>query len=233
MRGDGGSGGGRGGNGHDGDGGRGGHGGGGGRGRERWEQRDVRVDRGGRDISTVDSWNRRRDRDRIERRWGLPEFPERGVQYTFWAEGQVVAQGYNRVVYGDHGPYLEFLEGMIQLDPVRRGIPARKGRWFDSYYSKYRSVMVYGQTATVGPSPPKGKWSVDHKRPEGYADYRIGRYYISPESLGVTKVAEPRVVSGVGGRRWVGRAWGHREHRWSGGGAERVRGGQWRGGYPF
>jgi len=33
------------------------------------------------------------------------------------------------------------------------------------------------------PNPPKGKYSCNHNRVDGYADYKIGRFYISPYDL--------------------------------------------------
>ena len=47
------------------------------------------------------------------------------------------------------------------------------------------NVKLYSQRKTVSdqPNPPVGKYSVHHNRKEGYADYKIGYFYISPDDL--------------------------------------------------
>lgn len=88
--------------------------------------------------------------------------------------------GYIRIVYGDHGPYFEFLKENILFDNwqlTRKNI---------GYYNKYYAVdgsgiMLYEQLKSVInlKNPPKGKYSYNGNRKDGYADYRIGRFYIS------------------------------------------------------
>ena len=74
--------------------------------------------------STADTWQRARDKARVERRLGLPERPPATPPATPLAEpaepptssttfefrdksGLVIARGYTRVLYGDHGAYIE------------------------------------------------------------------------------------------------------------------------------
>lgn len=86
--------------------------------------------------------------------------------------GTLLASGYTRVVIGKRGPYVEFSEPQIQLQnfqiPIEEEYRVGNGV---SYYIEYRSkdpsyVKLYFQKRTVA-----------------YADYKIGRYYISPFDL--------------------------------------------------
>jgi hypothetical protein len=86
--------------------------------------------------------------------------------------GTLLATGYTRVVIGKRGPYVEFREPQIQLQnfqiPQLEEYRVTNGV---SYYIEYRSkdpsyVKLYFQKRTVA-----------------YADYKIGRYYISPFDL--------------------------------------------------
>ena len=79
-----------------------------------------------------------------------------------------LAFGYNRIVIGDRGPYVEFFED--DFLPESFYIPHDQ-RWrrtsSNAYYLEYRTfsddLKVYGQV-----------------KPVGYADYIPGRFYISP-----------------------------------------------------
>ena len=88
----------------------------------------------------------------------------------FTRSGTLVADGYLRVVIGGRGPYIEFQT--VWQSHMR--VPAEELYRFNDphvYYAEYRShdksdVKVYWQKKTVD-----------------YADYRVGRYYISPFDL--------------------------------------------------
>src|ERR1017187_334610 len=88
----------------------------------------------------------------------------------FTRSGTLVADGYLRVVIGGRGPYIEFQT--VWQSHLR--VPAEELYRFNDphvYYAEYRShdksnVKVYWQKKTVD-----------------YADYRVGRYYISPFDL--------------------------------------------------
>jgi hypothetical protein len=78
----------------------------------------------------------------------------------------VIAYDYDRVVIGDRGPYIEFTKGQLVF---------KNFHWIDElshkYYIEYRSncesnVKLYCQLLQVN-----------------YADYRVGKYYISPFDL--------------------------------------------------
>lgn len=84
----------------------------------------------------------------------------------------LVAKGYRRVVIGKRGPYVEFDKDQIKWDKFH--VPHDQEYRKDSgvvYYEEWRSsdqsnVMLYVQKRTVA-----------------YADYKIGKIYISPVDL--------------------------------------------------
>lgn len=90
-----------------------------------------------------------------------------------------MAIGYERVVIGGRGPYIEFTDDQIQRDAIR--IPTSKEYKLHnsmSYYHEYRSddssyVKVYYQKIGVQ-----------------YADYKVGYWYISPEDLLAEDIGE-------------------------------------------
>jgi len=82
-----------------------------------------------------------------------------------------VANGFNRIVHGGRGAYVEFNDDQILKDVLY--VP-KKERWrlepgSQAYYDEYRTsdgVKVYHQKKTVT-----------------YADYKVGMWYISPVKL--------------------------------------------------
>ena len=92
--------------------------------------------------------------------------------------GLLVANGYERIVIGDRGPYIEVSTDNIVKDAIKipKGLEHRLVS--DCYYVEYRSIdesniKVYHQKKTV--------W---------YADYLIGLYYISPFDLKTDEMDE-------------------------------------------
>jgi len=81
----------------------------------------------------------------------------------------LVAVGHERVVYGDHGAYLEFSGKQVRNLKVKEGQQWRKN---NIKFAKYEwletpsGAKVYKQTRTVS-----------------YADYRVGYYYVDPKIL--------------------------------------------------
>lgn len=136
-------------------------------------------------MTTADTPNRIRDKRRVELATGLQETGNDSTRF-FTYKGLLVAVGYTRIVYGDHGPYVEFKERHVQIKNLRC---SRKGI---GYYNKWypidnSGILFYEQLKTVEdlPNPPKGKYSVSNRRKEGYADYRVGRWYVSPDDIWV------------------------------------------------
>lgn len=84
----------------------------------------------------------------------------------FTKSGLVVARGYDRVVIGDRGPYIEFHYCQILFINFKKiNDPAHK--YYEEYRSKCKSnVKLYYQLLPVN-----------------YADYKINKCYISPFDL--------------------------------------------------
>merc|ERR1719253_1627248 len=92
--------------------------------------------------------------------------------------------GYERIVFGDHGPYVELLNHHIcwQSFPVWNEKPAAS--YFDECWTPDGKTMLYAQKRPVTnkPNPPRGANSVQNNRAEGYANYLQGRFYLAAEA---------------------------------------------------
>lgn len=84
--------------------------------------------------------------------------------------GERFANGYDRIVIGDHGAYVEISEKQInkKVIKVKKGQEWRTNNLFCKYlwFESTKGDKVYLQKATVK-----------------YADYKIGFYYIDPRFL--------------------------------------------------
>merc|ERR1712129_65129 len=104
----------------------------------------------------------------------------------------VFAVGYDRVVYGDHGPYIEFSKSQICWEAWPHYFEkTKRNPYFHEYYteashSSWSSndrrpvLMLYAQLRTVADRPwaPGAGPDTHAGRPNGYADYRPGRFYV-------------------------------------------------------
>jgi len=123
--------------------------------------------------------NRLEDKKKVEAIYSLQEHGNDATEF-YDNKGKLFAIGYERVVYGDHGPYVEFRKGHI--------ISKLQPKWDadcpdDSYYELLVSVNdpfieVYDQKRDVKKlkNPPKGGFRGN--RSEGYADYKPGMFYV-------------------------------------------------------
>lgn len=91
------------------------------------------------------------------------------------------ASGYERIVYGDHGPYFEFRPDQIFWENFPKKVKKSKHAYYDEAYSANRSIKLYLQKKKVEdrPNPPSGIWSTWNYRQGGYADYKPGMIYMS------------------------------------------------------
>lgn len=95
-----------------------------------------------------------------------------GTTKFFTPSGLLVATGYDRIVIGGRGPYIEFNRSQILHENIL--VPPKEIWRIDSdisFYIEYRTndvnnVKIYFQKKTVN-----------------YADYKVGFYYISPFDL--------------------------------------------------
>jgi hypothetical protein len=124
---------------------------------------------------------------------GLKEFGEPdGVLCD--RDGVVLATGYRRIVFGDHGPYMELTTEQVMWNnfPFFRHNGAKYAYFDKCISSGSEQVQLYLQKRTVAdkPNPPPGKYSVNNNRPEGYADYRPGMCYLRVDDVWRGKITD-------------------------------------------
>eukprot|EP00747_Dinoflagellata_sp_TGD_P179050 gnl/TRDRNA2_/TRDRNA2_29190_c0_seq1.p1 gnl/TRDRNA2_/TRDRNA2_29190_c0~~gnl/TRDRNA2_/TRDRNA2_29190_c0_seq1.p1 ORF type:complete len:358 (+),score=52.62 gnl/TRDRNA2_/TRDRNA2_29190_c0_seq1:107-1180(+) len=135
--------------------------------------------------STAKHPNRERDKKRIEETVGLDEFGDSATEFYAAKSGLgLVAIGYERIVYGDHGPYVEFSQEQICWANFPNFVEKPTGCYFDEFWTVDGLTMLYSQKRAVKnkPNPPRGPTSVSNNCPDGYANYRVGKLYISAEA---------------------------------------------------
>lgn len=138
--------------------------------------------------STADTSARRRDKYKVEKRMKLREFPDGASAPPLFYDkaGLPVAEGYTRVLYGDHGCYVEF--SAAQCAPAAYFEPHIGGTYYDILRGRGGArLSAYLQKAPVldRPLPPQGGHARAPGRAEGYADYRAGFYYVAARRLAV------------------------------------------------
>lgn len=138
--------------------------------------------------------NRIEDKSILESKLKILETGDKHTEF-YIPNGQLLAKGYNRIVYGDHGPYIEFDQHhfVLELKPKFGNTINYNELSTDSKYYYYwlqpinSSIKVYLQIKPVTnlPNAPRredGKKS-NFNRTEGYADYKRGKFYINPYDL--------------------------------------------------
>lgn len=152
-------------------------------------------------VTTCDSWNRLRDKARVEHDLGISE---RGDSFTEFVDPKqpdvIVGIGYRRVLFGDHGPYIEFETAQVCWEALPKVIRKGQQSYYDEHYTASGYVKAYEQKRTVRnkPNPPPGKWSVHHNRRDtGYSDYQTGVVYMAVDNLQLFGI-EPNRPGNVG-----------------------------------
>ena len=117
-------------------------------------------------------------------------YPPRGSPHPVFAkDGSKVANRFKEVLLTDHGPYLELQRDDIiweRFTELRRDNPQRFYNLFKLKTPNLNhSLNIYEQLKPVNQqkNPPKGKWSAKNEREGGYADYRVGMYYMPIDNL--------------------------------------------------
>lgn len=138
-------------------------------------------------VSTAIYLNRIKNKNDLESICDLIESGSDKFQFKT-KTGSLIAKGYLRIVYGDHAPYLEFCRDQIFWDNLE--CERENVGYYNKWYTKEGRVLVYDQLRTVKnlPNPPTGKFSYKGNRKEGYADYRVGRVYVSPYEIMILKI---------------------------------------------
>jgi pentapeptide MXKDX repeat protein len=146
--------------------------------------------------------DRLKDQRRVQETLGLKEV---GDEHTIFREpgGLIIARGYERVIYGDHGPYVEFSRNQIAWeawpqfhdksrygsqrsydeDFTNKAYAEWQRRW-DESRSNDGGLMLYAQRQSVDKRPyaPGPRGDRHESRASGYADYRVGCYYVAAEA---------------------------------------------------
>lgn len=142
--------------------------------------------------------NRIDDKNELEEKLNLQEEGNSSTKFTY--NNKLLFEGYERIVYGDHGPYIEF-----SLQNIRCKLKSKFNNYVDydnlpidsKYYYywlqviEFPDIKVYLQIKPVDnlPNAPKrndGKKSCFNRK-EGYADYKRGYFYVDPYQLEVLK----------------------------------------------
>lgn len=161
--------------------------------------------------STAIYSNRAEDKNLLE---STLHISERGNSSTiFYVHGVPLFKGYHRVVYGDHGPYIEFSLPHIMCNLIDRvtnrnpnfkitSDPEFYYRWFHPI--NFPHVKMYYQLRSVknltnAPNRPDKKPS-KFNRSEGYADYKPGYFYVDPHWL---SLSQDDVKGFFGAFRWL------------------------------
>lgn len=145
-------------------------------------------------MTTANYSNRLEDKNLLESKFNISEIGNN--DYCIYLDNNLFIQGYERIVYGDHGPYIELKQEQIKFQLFNKyskkifNINYKNNikyyyEWL--YPSGYPDIKVYYQLKMVKdlPNAPKrsdGKKS-DFNRLEGYADYKIGFFYIDPYQI--------------------------------------------------
>lgn len=91
------------------------------------------------------------------------------TQNLYNKNGTLIAKGYNRIVIGDYGAYIEIMPEQIALDNIKNkwlGKPKRPVKYIWMISKDRCQTKIYYQIAKVS-----------------YADYVPGRYYVSPQDV--------------------------------------------------
>lgn len=145
--------------------------------------------------STAIYKNRKEDKEILERFMSLPEEGSKDIELRI-PSGPLFSCGYERIVYGDHGPYIEYTRNQILHDLISRqglklvnlpDINKCKYYYFWLFPVNYQRIKVYWQIKPVS-DKPNAPLRADGKpscfgRVEGYADYKRGMYYVDPYLL--------------------------------------------------
>ena len=110
-----------------------------------------------------------------------------------------MSKGYERVLYGDHGHYLELNETQANWKSFPNRIKRSKHAYYDLAYSSDWKAKMYIQKKTVQdrPNPPPEPLSTKNFRPGGYADYRPKFMYIAMADLARCKYWAPREYAAI------------------------------------
>lgn len=154
--------------------------------------------------STADTSHRKILRYKVEKRLKLPEYPnmkgkdadDPPVVFSD-KSGVAFARGYERVLYGDHGSYLELSQRhLVNAYGFTRKNKGPSGHYDIYIGSKGNCLEMYYQHRPVvdRADPPQGPDAKKAGRAEGYADYRSGMFYVDVKKIRVARADTNGVV---------------------------------------
>mmetsp|Transcript_52287 Transcript_52287/g.122424 ORF Transcript_52287/g.122424 Transcript_52287/m.122424 type:complete len:239 (+) Transcript_52287:61-777(+) len=151
-------------------------------------------------FTTADCWNRMREKDLVEGELGLPETGIEVELFDASCPGCRVATGYTRIVYGDHGAYVELDSSQVCWGSLPVVTVKPPHAYYDEYHTEGGFVQLYKQKRSVEhkKNPPAG--GIRHNREGGYADYKVGMCYISARHVTVGHL--PTTPHNAHERRW-------------------------------
>lgn len=88
-------------------------------------------------------------------------------------KGTLISEGYNRIVIGDYGAFLEFGRSMLVIENIR----VKEGQEYRMKDPKYKNIVKFVWLTSKDDSDIKIYYQ---RRPVSYADYRLGMFYVSP-----------------------------------------------------
>ena len=121
---------------------------------------------------------------------GVTEFPLEGARYEVRSKhsGEIIASGFERILFGDHGPYVECSREHVNHTALwKENREGRRGKYYEMWRTRHGDNRWYEQLRRVThkPNPPAGKWAENMGRKEGYADYRVGMWYVAMDDVNV------------------------------------------------
>lgn len=99
------------------------------------------------------------------------------------ADGTVIANGYNRIVIGDYGAFVEF----SRVQACMRRLKIKEGQMYRAKDPRYAEHVKYLWLTADDGSNVK---VYDQKRPVEYADYMPGMLYVSVYEVFPTKTTK-------------------------------------------
>lgn len=106
----------------------------------------------------------------------------------FTSSGELIANDYERIVYGGRGAYVEF--SSLQLNRSNMYVPKKQSWRMDS--PEWKDKVFYDEFRTK-----EDHTKVYHqKKPVDYADYKVGYWYIFNKDLFVIAEKGKDIVDG-------------------------------------
>lgn len=92
--------------------------------------------------------------------------------------GSLICKGYNRIVVGDYGAFIEYEKELSNDNYI-----VKKGQEYRINDAKYSKNVKYHWYTINDESDIKIYWQ---RKPVPYADYKKNMYYVSPHEVKIT-----------------------------------------------